>query len=259
MRQAVRALGWTINILWIIIIIFTGTAIYSALNLRISLGQPELFSSDALVMLSFPLSINNTSYYDISELNSTIDVIDYNGSVILTSATMVPLIPHGNNIETAHNVSANLNDLAQRAPGYLFNDTIFDVNISTKFRYAHAFAFQFLHNTTIDWGAPLYNFSLGQISYESYNLTHREAVIPLSFENHSPFLSMTGQIRLQIFNDMNDSIGSGAINVDVPPYSSYEGQIEALIDLSELTESGALHFYFETPMFSFGPQVISYG
>lgn len=259
MRNAVRALGWAINIFWIVIVAFTGTAIYSALNLRMSFGQPQVFSSNDLLILSFPILVNNTSYYDISELNLTANVMDHNGSVVSTSTALVPLIPHGSNIETAHNVSLSLNDITQRASSYLFNDTIFNINVSLKLRYAYAFAFQFSQNETIDWGAPLYNFSIGHISYQPHNLTHQKAVIPLSFENHSPFFSMTGTIRLEIFNDMNDSIGSGATSINVPPHSPYEGQIEAFVDVSRLTGSGNLHFYFETSMFSFGPLVMSYG
>ena len=259
MRHAVRALGWATNILWIIIIAFTCTAIYSALNLRISFGQPQVFSANDLLILSFPIIVNNTSYYDLSELNSTVNVMDHNDPVVATSTTSVPLIPRGSNIETAHNISLNLNDVIQRTPSYLFNDTIFNINRSMKLRYAYTFAFQFSQNTTIDWGAPLYNFSTGHISYQPHNSTHQKAVIPLSFENHSSFFSIAGTIHLEIYNDTNDSIGSGATSITVPPRSPYEGQIEAFVDVSRLTESGVLHFYFETSMFSFGPWVMSYG
>lgn len=259
MKHAVRALGWTTNILWITIIAFTGTAIYSALNLSMSFGQPQVFFSDSLLIWSFPISVNNTSYYDISELNLTVTLVDHNGSVVSTSTTFVPLIPRSSSIETANNVSLNLNEIIERAPSYLFNDTVFNVNISMGLRYAYVFAFQFSHNTTIDWGAPLYNFSTGGISYQPHNSTYQKAIIPVSFENHSPFLNMTGMIRLEIYNDEDYLIGSGITNINVQSYSLYEDQIEAFVESSRVTEAGSVHLYFETSLFSFGPLVMNYG
>ncbi len=259
MKHAVRALGWAINIFWIIIIAFIGTAIYSALDLRMSHGHPQVFSSSPLLTLSFPISVNNTSYYDISELNSTVRVLGYDSSFFAASTNFVSLIPHGSNIETAHNVSLNLNDVVERTPGYLFNDTIFNVNKFLSIRYAYAFAFEFSDNTTVDWGAPLHNFSAGQISYQPYNSTHQKAIMSLGFENHSSFFSLNGTISLELYNDTDNRIGSGTLSVDVPRRSVYEGQIEAVVDSSRQTESGTLHFHFETSMFGFGPLVISYG
>lgn len=260
MKHAVRALGWATKIFWIVIIVFTGTAIYSALNLGLSLGQPQVFSSsNGLVVLSFPLFINNTGYYDLSELNATVCLMDDNNSFVSASTTFVPLVPRGSIIKTANNLSLDLNDFIQGAPNYLFNDTVFNVGTSLSLRYAYAFAFEFSQNATIDWGAPLYDFSTGHISYQPHNSTHQKATIPLSFENHSTFFNVTGTMYLEIHNDTNDFVGSRTLNVDVAPHSTYENHIEAFVDSSTLTGSGILYWYFDTSMFSFGPLVMSYG
>ncbi len=259
MKHAVRALGWATKIFWILIIAFTATAVYSALDIQASLGHPRLVSSNGLLVFSLPLSINNTSYYDLSELNLTATVMDATGPVISQSTTYVPLVQRGSFITHVHNASIDLNDLVQGTPDYLFNDTVFEVNMSLTVRYASAFVFRFSENETLDWGAPLYNFSVGQIVYSPHNATHQKAVVPLSFANHSSFSNVTGTIYLESYSDEAEWIGSGTANVDVSRHAAYDGYIEAFVDSTRLMGSGALHFYFTTSMFDFGPLVMRYG
>jgi hypothetical protein len=259
MRYAVRALGWATKIFWIFIIAFLVTSVYSAMNVKMSLGPPQLFLSNGFVVISVPLSINNSGLYDLSKLNVTVDVMDYNGSLVSTSTTFVPLIPRGSSVETAHNVSMNLDDIVSKAQIYLFNDTIFNVDMSMKLKFADAIPFQISMNKTIPWGAPLYNFSVGQISYNYYNVTHQRVIIPLSFENHSPYFGVDGRMQVEMYNDSGDVIGSGTLSLNVPSHSKYEGQVELIVDILELTPSGEVHFFFETSTFSFGPVVKRYG
>lgn len=259
MRYAVRSLGWATKILWILIIVFSVTAVYSVMNVQISFGESQVFLSDETVTMSIPLFINNTGLYDLSELNITAGVMDYNESLLSTSSTFVPLIQRGSSVETAQNISLGLGDITSEAQIYLFNDTIFNVDLSAKLIFAHAIPFQVSTNLTLPWGAPLYNFSLGQISYNLLNLTHQELIIPISFENHSPYFGVDGFMQVEILNDNNELLGFNTLDLDVPSHSNYDSQVEIVVDVSEVTRSGEVHFYFETSAFSFGPVVMPYG
>jgi len=259
MRYAVRALGWATKIFWIFIIAFLATSVYSAMNVKMGFGEPQLFLSSGFVVISVPLSVNNSGLYDLSELNVTVDVMDYNGSLVLTSTTFVPLIPRGSSVETAHNASMSLDDILSKAQIYLFNDTIFNVGMSMKLKFAHAIPLQISMNKTIPWGAPLYDFSVGQISYDYHNITHQRVTIPLSFENHSPYFGVDGTMRVEMYNDRSEVIASGTSSLNVPSHSKYEDQVELIVDVLKLTPSGEMHFYFETSLLSFGPLVMPYG
>jgi hypothetical protein len=259
MRYAVRALGWATKILWILIIVFSVTSVYSAMNVRISFGESQVFLSDETVTMSIPLFINNTGLHDLSDLNITAGVMDYNESLLSTSSTFVPLIQRGSSVEIAHNISLSLGNITSEAQIYLFNDTIFNVNMSTKLIFANAIPFQVSTNSTLPWGAPLYNFSLGQTSYNLLNLTHQELVIPISFENHSPYFGLNGFMQVEILNDNEELLGFSASDLDVPSHSNYDSQVEIVVDVSKITRSGEVHFYFETSAFSFGPIVMPYG
>lgn len=257
MRQAIRALGWATNILWVMIIVFLVTSLYSARNVfpNISFGQPQFLSSNGVVIMSFPFFINNTGYYDISELNITTHVMDYKGAAISTSTTLVPSIPRGSSVEETHNVSINVNNITQRGLSYLlFNDSFFNVSMFIALKFAYLVPIQVSTKGTMPWGAPLYNFSIGEISYNLYNLTHCKVVIPLSFENHS-FLSLNGTIRFEVYNGENERLGSGTASVNVPSYTGYKDLVEVIVrgDPREITE---VRVYLDTSLFSFGPVVM---
>lgn len=259
MRYAVRALGWATKIVWILMVFFAATSVYSALNVKMGFGQPQVFLSSGFIIISVPLFVNNTGLYDLSELNMTVAVTDYNESFASTSTTFVPLIPRGSSIETAHNVSMSLDDTTSKLLDYLFNDTVFNLDLSLKLNFARAIPFQVSTNMTMPWGAPLYNFSIGQISYNFLNLTHQEAIIPISFENHSPYFSVDGFMRFEIYNDNGELLGFSVSDLNVPSHSGYDGQVETIVDVSKVTGSGEVHFYFETSAFSIGPVVMPYG
>ena len=259
MRYAVRALGWATKILWILIIAFSATTVYSAMNVRMGFGEPQARLSSGSVVLSIPLFVNNSGLYDLSELNMTVDVMDSNESLLSASSTFVAMIPRNSSIQTAHNISINIDDTTSQGQTYLFNDTVFNIDLSLRVKFARAVPFQVSMNTTVPWGAPLYNFSIGQISYSQINSTHQEVIVPINFENHSPYFGVDGFMQVEIYNDNNELLGFNTLDLDVPSHSNYDSQVEIVVDVSEITRSGEVHFYFETSAFSFGPMVMPYG
>lgn len=252
MKPAIRALGLATTILWILIIVFSVTALQSIINLDIGFGEAQIFPSSEGMMFSLPFFINNTGYYDISELNVTTRITDYNGTLLALSKTFVPLVSRGSSVETAHNISVDLRDVMSMDYIQLFlNDSFFGLDTSIALNFAHIIPLQISTNATIPWGAPFSNFSIGEISSLPHNDTHSEVVIPLSFENHA-FFGITGTMQLETYNDVNELVASGKTDLDVPSQHTYEGQVYAyasLDDVSKLTESGNVRIIFETPMF----------
>jgi len=252
MRQAIRALGLATSILWIFIILFSVTALYSVTNLGIGLGEPRIFPSGEGVVFSLPFHIDNNGYYDISELNIMTSVTDCNGTLITLSETFVPSIPRGSSVETAHNISIGLKDIASiEFIPLLFSDSFFDLGTFIMLNFAHAISLQMSTNTTIPWGAPFYKFSIVKVSTLPYNSTHCEVATYLNFENHA-LLDITGTMQLEIYNNVNEQVTSGKTSLDVPSRRNYEGQVIMyldLVDISRLTESGNARVNFMTPMF----------
>jgi len=257
MRQALRALGWATKVLLILIIIFCVTSAYSAFNLRMGLGEPQATCSEGILLVSFPFFVNNSGYYDLSDLNLTTQVMDQNGTILSYSATFVPLVARGSNIVIMHNVSINLDNT--NLTRLLFQDDNFEASMAIAMKFARTIPIEILMNKTMPWGAPFYNFSIGEITY-SFNGTHNLGVAPIIFENHSPFSNVAGTIQFEIYNDEGEKVGSCLKSLDVPSNSGYQDQIDFVVDDPlKLTPSGQMYVFFETSMLSFGPVVIPYG
>jgi len=255
MRQAIRALGWGANIFWIILLLFTATAVYSAFQIAsergIGFGEPYTNTLDGTLTVSFPFYINNVGLYDISDVSVTTRVKDNNGSLISDSSTPPRLIPCGSNVTVTYNVSISLSQMTTGNLSYLlFYDSEFDVEVALKLNYANAVPFEISTNFPMPWGAPLNNITIGTISVSPYNATHFRAIVPVSFENHS-LLSLDGTTRLELVDNTNSLLGSGIASIP-----SQGGYVPLEVFVSNLTNIREARLYFDTSLFSYGPVVI---
>jgi hypothetical protein len=53
-------------------------------------------------------------------------------------------------------------------------------------------------NVTFPWGAPLYNFKLGDPQLSGSNPSYFAAKVPLSFENHAAF-DLNGNVTVKLY------------------------------------------------------------
>ncbi len=261
MRQAVRAAGWAVNILWISVLVFTITLVQSVMGLGLGLlsfGEPRFFASDGVMTMSLPLSINNSGYYDITEFRMTTLVMDYTGKLMSNSTTSVPMVPSRHAVRGTHNISINLHDIqSRRATHLFFNDSTLNTETIFAMKLAYVIALQVSMNGTLPWGAPLYNLTLREPSYSLHNITHSRVSLLVSFENHSPF-SVNGTMRLDFYNDKNERVGSEATSLSVPSREPYASPIEAMV-VGDPREIREVCVYFDTSMFRLGPVVMSLG
>ncbi|MGD8505528.1 MAG: hypothetical protein PVF15_02560 [Candidatus Bathyarchaeota archaeon] len=255
MKHAIRALGWATAVLWILVILFSGTVVYSALQIEMNLEEElGMASSNGTMTMSFPFSVVNGGLYDISELNITTRIIAENEIVISSSATQIPLISRGETVSNTHDISVSLDDiLAKDLTNLLFNDTDLDVDMYVGLTYAYAIPLKISSNLTMPWGAPLSNLTIGEPSI-SLPFPDIQVNVPFSFENHA-FFGLNGTVRLEIMDGSNNQKGSGTADILVPPGDSYDDTLPVTItgDPQDVAE---IRLYFDTSQFSFGPMVI---
>ena len=256
MKQAIRAIGWAVSILWIILLIFTVTAVYSAFQIRPSLGEPSAAALGSTLTASLPLTLYNGGFYDISQFNITTRVRDYGGTTITRSSTLVPLVSAGANVTITHSISLAIE---QATTGnlfhLLFNDSELEIEAAVRLTYARVFPFEISLNSSMAWGAPFANLTLGHITVTPLNVTHVRVRIPLSFENHS-FITLNGTMQLEIVDYTNHVVGRGSIGFNAPPDSYFETNVEIVVsgNPADIREA---HLYFQTPFFNYGPLVMS--
>ncbi len=253
MKQAIRALGWATIILWVMVILFSGTAVYSAMQIGMNFEEdPQVTASNGALAMSIPFSISNGGLYDITKLNITTQVVAENETLLSRSTTLVPSIPKTGTVDETHEISVSLDDILDKNLTYmLFNDANLSIDLFVGLTYAYAIPLRISSNLTMPWGSPLSNLVVGEIA----ELSPSRANVCLSFENHA-FFSLNGTIRLDIADRYDSLIGSDTTDVSVSPESRYNDvvQVELAGDLADKAE---VRMYFDMSLFSFGPVVIA--
>jgi len=253
MKIAIRMLSIATIILWIVIIFFSVTAVYSVMNLGINVGEVQMLPSSNGITFSLPFSITNNGYYELADLNLTTRVTDPDGTVLDLTETFVASIPQDTTVNASHTIPIDLDSiLSMDHVALLLNDSSFNVEIFAGLNFARAVPVQLSTNVTIPWGAPFAHFSIGRISVSPHNRTHFEATIPVSFENHA-IIDITGTLKLEAYNNSDEQIASGITDISVAPQQSYADRILVYPrqqDVSKLTGSGNMHMIFENPLFT---------
>jgi hypothetical protein len=253
MKIAIRIVRIATIILSLIIVFFVATAAYSATQLSLIIKSPQMLPSSEGINFSLPFSITNNGYYELADLNVTTRVTDANGTLLDQSETIIPSIPKGATVNSTHTVPVNFEDImAIDYVPLLLNDSTFNVELFGAINFARAIPIQVSANTTIPWGAPLSNFSVGSPSISTFNSTHGEATIPLSFVNHA-VLDLTGTLRLEFLSVSREVIAFGETAVNVPSGASFSGEINTYPrqeDILKLTDGTTIRAVFETPMFT---------
>ncbi len=241
MKQAIRALGWATIVLWILVILFSGTVVYSAMQIRMNFEEePEVAVSNDKMTMSLPFSISNGGLYDISELNITTRIEAENGTVISRSTTLVPLIARDSTVSEKHDIALSLDDILTKNLTYLLlNDTDLNVDVFVALTYAQAISLKISTNLTMGWGAPLSNLAIGEILITP--LPPYRVNVPLSFDNNA-FFGLNGTMRLEIM-DGNNLIGWEEVDISVPEGSSYDATISVPIE-SVPEDEAEVHLYF---------------
>lgn len=253
MHITIKMLSISTLFLWIIIIFFSATAVLSVLGLDVGIGEPQALPSGSGVSFSLPFYITNDGYYDLSNLNLTSRITDPNGTVLDRTQTIVPSIPQGGNVTAAHTISVDFDEIiAMDYLPLLFEDSSFTVEGLASVDFAKVIPVQIAMNMNVPWGAPLANFYFGEMLVSSFNRTHSELSMPISFENHA-VVDIEGILRVEVYNSLDQWVASGAITVDAPSQQGYSDTVRmypTAQEVLQLTDSGNYHFLFETPMFT---------
>jgi len=271
MRQGIRVLGWTVTIVALLVFAFLVMSAYSlfetvVMRQGIRVGQPILNISEERIVLSTPLIINNTSYFEISEFRILTVLKDSMGNNVTDATTTSGGVPRGSLKSLRHNVSISIDDIVYRNLTYLFiNDTKFLMDNLLELKYANIIGFKILiPNASLPWGAPFSNLQIGKPSTPQPIQGKPNMVsvdLPVAFQNRSPF-TIRGAISLKIYSHDGAFLGSGHETLDVEPNSPYSDDISVELSLESArnyTGRGYLEIRFETVAFSFELPRVTYG
>jgi hypothetical protein len=252
-------IGIATTFFWIFLIAFFASAVYSVKDVNFSFGDPQMsVNANNETIFSLPVSIANNGFYDIGSFNVSTEIFDKQGFTIASGSMLIPTISKNDVVNATHSMTIDVSTLLQQDQNYLFNDTDIRIYEIVSMEIADVIPVQASTNLSMPWGAPLYNFDVGGAQYIAYNATHTRVVVPMSFENHA-FFDLSGSIRIRMYNDAEAVIARTRTNIDIPPYSPYQGSLELYVPVADMTQSGHFDIYFRTSLFNYGPLVIPYG
>jgi hypothetical protein len=258
MRIPIRMIGIATTVIWIFLIFFSISAIYSMKDIRVNLGQLRVSSTENhQVLLSFPVTIVNTGFYDLSDFNISTVIFGSNSSRVTEGYVYVPKVLHERTVNVTHDMKLNVTELLQSNKELAFNDTQLTANMTVSMKAANSIPIRASSNITVPWGAPLANLAINKPEFSTDNGIHPYVVVPVSFENHASF-NLTGKIQLQVYSTAGNLVTQTETYIDVSQYSTYKGRLEFLIPLSAVSRA---HFevFFYTSYFTYGPLEVPYG
>ncbi|MEM2994769.1 MAG: hypothetical protein QXI91_01965 [Candidatus Bathyarchaeia archaeon] len=244
MRYTVRALGLIIVFLWIITLSFPVTVAFSLMKLleakNMGIQEPKVAFSNGNFTFFMPFYINNTGFYEISDVNVKVQ-INRKNSTFSTVSVQLPNVPAGTLANSSCNFSLSLEELVLKDSELLTNDAELDVNASLHLRIAHAIAFTVSMGFTTHWGAPFNNLTIYNIAYNNQTSVFSFSV---SFENHA-FYPLNGTFTAELYNSANALVGSATQYVNVQPEEMFQTSFTLTIgDHSKMTSEGVLRLYF---------------
>ena len=259
MKIAVQMIGVATTFFWLFLIVFFISVVYSVKDVQFDMGEPQIvLASEDELLFSLPITIDNKGYYGIGSFNVSTDILDKEGFQVARGSTFVPVIERNRKTVITHNLTVKTNDLLRISQICLFNDTELAVQATFALELAEVIPVQASKNFSIDWGAPLHNFTVGEVEYTASNVTHVTANIPINFENHA-FFDLSGVAQINMYNSTDVLVGEGQATFEVAQGERYGGNVRFYVPRRGITDTGCLEVNLATPLFKSESLVFPYG
>lgn len=193
-------------------------------------GSPEIASFNASgIQVKMPVGFENHSPWIRINMTIAVKVSNATSGVQLGYVSLEIDAPP--NTEFDRTVILTLTPSETALKKLLFDDMEIALTVDLSGKYV-GFDLSIQRSLTYSWGAPLFNFRLGTPSLRSYNSTHFATALPVSFENHSPFIAIDTVLQAGLFNATSNILaGSGSLKMPAPSKTNFTGILEILTQI----------------------------
>ncbi|MEM3673797.1 MAG: hypothetical protein QW468_06235 [Candidatus Bathyarchaeia archaeon] len=244
MRQTIRAIGWLIAFLWIFTILLPVTVGLSLAELlkskAMGIQEPTFSFQNGNFSVSMPFYVNNTGFYDLSDISVNVHIRKENKTISMFSAHL-PNVPAGVLVNSSCDFSVSLEEIASKDRGLFTNDTELLVDAGLGFKVAYVIVLGVSMAFPTSWGAPFHNLTASNFAYDGVNKFY----MLLSFENHAQF-PIYGSLTVKLYNVDDEFLGNTSQPVNVLSGEAFSNVFEVTVDEpSKMTANGLIRVYFE--------------
>jgi hypothetical protein len=191
-------------------------------------GDPSVspFNSTA-VQVTVPVSFTNGNGFLDLATNLKVAILNQTTGVQVGSGSLPISAPPDKSF--SGNLTATVKFDASTIASLAFNETTLNYEAMISGTYSGA-AFSFDKALQVNWGAPLANFTIGAVSGSSFTSSGIQITVPVSFENHSPWLDINSPVTVTVTNATSGVLlGSTTIQVSAPAGSNFSQQVALTI------------------------------
>jgi hypothetical protein len=202
--------------------------------------EPIFSYSNGDIFLSAPFYINNTGYYDLSDINITIGMRDGDKALARFSGNYPP-IPAGVLLNETYDASISLAQIASKDGEIFVQDKTLNLDGYLFFRIAYLIGIGSSTNHAIKWGAPFFNLTISPLSFNS---STQKLPLTISFENHAHF-AVNGRMQLKMRNSESELVETNSKNISAPSGALFFETFELTIDPVTMPAHGVVEVYFD--------------
>ncbi|HTT15657.1 MAG TPA: hypothetical protein VMG81_07800 [Thermoplasmata archaeon] len=217
-----RALRWAGTLVFVLVLLFVATALYSAYETATSSPSAGSFSTnfatnDTLAVTG-QLTFSNGGFYPIDGFTLHLNVRNASG-IFIGQSTAGP-VSFGPGASQVFPVTFFL-PISSTGPAtsLLTEDQNLEVGVWANATYAYLFPISVALNESKAWGAPFADFTA---SVGTPTTMGGSIVVPVTvqFQNHATFADQ-GTILFTVLSSEGATCGSGNLAIDVPPGSPF--------------------------------------
>ena len=204
----------------------------------ITVDQPSVSFTESDVKIDIPLSISNPGPLPISDVSLMLSVKDVSDTTIVSGSGGPFRVLAGQTEHLAFPLILPLSDTPRAILSRLMTSSENLTVTATLQAYVAPLAkLTGRVSTDFPWGAPVDDLHISAPSVAIYNSSHLLVTVPVSFENHSPFVDVDTVLEAETINATGHSAGVGSLDIQATRNSAFSQDLSLYLRTPSMSET----------------------
>ncbi len=231
--------------LWIVALGLPAAVALSVSNLlqpnTIAFREPDVAYADGSFSLSGPFFINNTGFFDLSDVNASLLLATQNHALVSSYIGTLPAAGAGSTITSTYRFDIPLNGSTLHEAHLLTESADLNLNASLSFSVISLITLGIGSTFVTRWRAPFSNLTISNPAYDQGTGNFSFSV---SFTNSANF-EYSGILAVKATQNDNQTIGSIETTIRVSLRTSFQQTFVLYVGTHPFADSGTIEMYFD--------------